>query len=333
MAILNNAGIYYESGQSQQSFAAMTNSGDQTTFSLPSKPWSNAAGYEYVIAPAGMLTGGAVTPHASADKVVSAALTAMMPWVTGASATTGVLSVAADTDIAITRGVSTDTHCITSITVDNSGAIVPVAGTDGTAFSETRGANGGPPLIPVSSIEIAQVRTSSVTSAVITQDEIYQIVGVSQERADYPVYQANPLAGTVTFADALPESHTGPVAKRVYARVATPVFAEIPRARDWVSAENSNSVTSEQYYDGTIGALSSSLGQATFTASLTDGITDAVVGKVGLNLIFKFMPDKNKVPYELTQGVLGMTKTNAAGANPSGSFTVTPELPTARFSS
>lgn len=322
MAILSSAAIYYESGQAQQAFAAMTDAGAHTVFTLTAKPWSQVAGYEYVVAPYGLATGGEISVGSGDDNVQTAALTAYMPGATGASSTTGLLTVAADTSVAITRGVSSDTHCITSITVDTNGAIVPVAGTDGTAFSETRGANGGPPFIPVDSIEIGQVRTTSVTAGPITASEIYQVVGTHQERYDYPVWSENPLEGKITFAAAVPLIHTGGVAKKVYARVATPIFAEISRARDWVPAETSNSVNSEQYYDSTVGSFSSSLGQASFTASLNDGVTDALLAKKGANLLFKFSPDKNKVPYQLTQGVLGVTRTFAAGKNPTASFTI-----------
>ena len=322
MAALTNAGIFYESGQASNAFAEMSDGGAQTVFTLAAKPWSNAAGYEYVVAPYGLATGGAITVGTGNDNVQTAALTAMMPGATGASSTTGMISVAADTSVAVTRGASSNTHSITSITVDTSGAIASVAGTAGTAFSETRDAAGGPPLIPVGSIEIGQVRTTSITAGPITQGEIYQVVGTHQERYDYPVYSVSPIEGKITFAAALPAIHTGPIAKKVYAKVSTPVFAEVPRAKDWVPAETSNSVSSEQYYDSTVGSFSSSLGQASFTASLNDGVTDALLAKKGQNLLFKFMPDKNKAPYQITQGVLGVARTFAVGANPTVSVTV-----------
>lgn len=333
MATLTSAAIYYESGQAQQSFAAMTADSARTVFSLTAKPWSQVSGYEYTVAPYGLATGGVISVGSGDNNVQTSALTCYMPGATGASSTTGLLSVNADTSVAITRGVSSDTHCITSITVDTNGAIVSVAGTDGTAFSETRGAAGGPPLIPDGSIEIGQVRTTSVDAAPITSDEIYQVVGTHQERYDYPVWSENPIEGTITFSAALPAIHTGLIAKRVYARVATPIFAEISRARDWVPAETSNSVASEQYYDSTVGSFSSSLGQASFTVSLNDGVTDALLAKKGSNLLFKFSPDKNKAPYQITQGVLGVSRTFGVGANPAASVTVSASQASVDFAS
>lgn len=332
--ILSNAAVYYESAAAQQAFAAMTDSGDQLTFTATIKPWSQAPNYEYAVVPYGLATGGAISVGTGNDNVQTAALTAYMPAATGASSTTGLLSVNADTSVAVTRGVSSDTHCITSITVDTNGAIVSVAGTDGTAFTETRGAAGGPPLIPDGSIEIGQVRTTSVTAAPITANEIYQVVGTHQERYDHPVFSLEkPLEGKIIFAEALPTIHTGAIPKRVYVRCATPIFAEIPRARDWVPAETTNSVSSEQYYDGAIGSAAASLGQASFTVSLKDGVTDALLAKKGQNLIFKFTPDKNKAPYQLTQGILAVARTFGVGANPQASITVSPSQASVDFAS
>lgn len=340
MATLTNAGVFYESGQSQQSFAAMTLDAAKTVASLTAKPWSQVSGYEYTIAPYGLATGGSVTPAVSGtnDLVDVAALTAYMAAATGASATTGLLSVAATTDISCSRGSSTDTHRINSITVASTGAIAVVSGTATTAFSESRGVAGGPPAIPLGSIEIGQVRFTSTAAAAVSSSEIYQVVGTHQERYDYPVWSENPIEGKITFAAAIPVIHgtaagTATATKLVYARVATPVFAEISRARDWVPAETSNSVNSEQYYDSTVGSFSSSLGQASFTVSLNDGVTDGMLAKKGQNLLFKFMPDKNKAPYQITQGVLGVSRTFGAGANPSATVTVSASQASVDFAS
>jgi len=323
MAALVNASIEYESGQSQQPFAMMTDSSDHLTFSLSTKPWSQAAGYEYVIRPYGLATGGEITPAAAAgnNNVDVAALTAMMPGATGANATTGVLTVAAATNVAATRG-TTNGYRITSITITNAGAIAAVAGTESTAFSETRGAAGGPPFIPVDSIEIGQVRLTSTVAAVVSASEIFQVVGTHQERSDSPVWSEDPIRGTITFAAALPLIHTGGVAKRVYARVATPIFAVIPHARNWKPAETSNSSSSQQYYDGVIGSFTSSLSQAGFDAALNDGITDTFQKKRGLNLLFRYRSDKNKTPYQITQGIPSIQRTFAAGANPTATIAI-----------
>lgn len=319
--------LRYESGQTAKPFEELTDSGDATTFEASFSPVSNVSGSEPVIAPYGLLTGGALTPHADNDKVTVAALTASMAAVTGAS-TSGVISVSAGT-ATITRP-ATAVSKINSITINSSGAIAAVAGADGstTAFSETRGANGGPPYIPVGSIEIGQVRVTSNTAAAITTAQIFSVVGLHVERSDYPVYALDYALGTVEFSEALPLIHTGDVAKKVYMRGATPLFAAIPRVSDWVPAESTYSITSTSTYDGPIGSSSSSLGQASFSAILTDGMADAFIGKRGQDLWFEFRSDRDKtLPKQLTQGVLGVSRTfPAGGGSITAECTVTPRV-------
>lgn len=342
MAVLNAAAVYYESAQSQQAFAAMTGNATRITYGLTTKPWSSVAGYEYTVAPYGLITGGEVTVGVANDAVRLAALTAMMPAVAGASATTGILTVNAvvDDSLTATRGTSAGTaYRISSLTITSAGAAAMVAADGSTAFVATRGAAGGAPTIPTGSIEIAQVKLTSSTAAAVTASEIYQVVGDSQERYDFPVYNTDPVRGQIAFSAALPLIHgtsataAATAAKLVYARVATPVFAEIARARNFVPANTTNSTNSEQYYDGAIGSFSSSIGQAQFETALNDGVTDALLGKVGSNLLFKFMPDKNKVPYIITQGVLGASQTFAVGANPTATFTISPLQASVLFAS
>jgi len=334
MTVLTNATVDYESGQSQQAFAAMTDSGDHLLFSLAAKPWSQVSGYEYKIAPYGLATGGAITPAAAAgnNNVDVAAMTLYAPGMTGASATTGLISIAAATNVACTRGTANGCR-ITSITVDSTGAITAVAGTESTAFSETRAAAGGPPLIPVGSVEIGQVQFSSITAAVVTTAEIYQSPGTHQEHYLTPVWSEDPIRGQITFASALPLIHTGPVAKKVMARVATPIFASIEPARNWKPAEVSNSAQSQQYYRQVVGSFSSSLAQASFDISLSDGVTDSVLAKKGLNLLWRYKPDKYKTPYQITQGVMSVARTNAAGANPTATLTISAQQESVDFAS
>lgn len=317
--------IRYESGQTPYPFEVMSGSG--TTFTASFSPISAVSGTEAVVAPCGLATGGAVTPGVSNDTVAVAALTAVMPGVSGADSE-GVISVGSGT-VTITRGESDDTHCITSITIDNTGTLVAVAGTDSTAFSETRGSAGGPPLIPVDSIEIAQVRTTTTSAAPVAAGEIYAVPGLHVERTDYPVYALDNATGTVTFAAALPPIHTGVVPKRVYIKGATPLFAPIAHTSDWTPAESTYSINSVDTYDGPVGSASSSLGQASFTINkMKDGITDAIAALKGKSLWFEFRPDRDKsTPRQLTQGIFGISRTfPAGGGNVSASCTITPTV-------
>lgn len=319
MANAENAKLQYEAGQTAYAMSALTDSGDATTFTSSATLFSKKSGYAPDVRPNGLITGGAVIPAVSGtnDLVDVAALSCYLAGVK--------TSVAADTDVAITRAVTTDTHIINSITVTSAGTIAAVAGTDGTAFSETRGAAGGPPLIPVGSIEIAQVRTTSNSAAAITAGEIFAVVGVHQERYDYPLFDIDYATADVVFSAALPKIHTGTVAKQVYASYADPIFADIQLASDFVPAETSHSVSSTQVYGDTLGSSSSSLGQASFTAFLADGVGDALVTLKNAILWFKFFPDRYKTPYILTQGKLGISRTFPAGDNIQAACTISAE--------
>jgi hypothetical protein len=314
MTTAAQAQLQYEAGQSSVAMSALTNSGDETTFTSSASLWSGRSGYAPVVRPNGLLTGGAVIPdNSAADNVVDiAALTCNLAGV--------VTSVSAGS-LTATRPATAVSKVI-SLTVTSAGALAAVAGTDGstTAFSETRAAAGGPPLIPTGSIEIGQVRYTSNTAAPVAASEIFQVVGLHVERADFPLYDINygptivggvqTLAGgSVTFLEALPEIHTGPIPKAVYASYASPIFADVALASDFVPPETSNSVTSTQVYGTTIGASSATLNQGTFTAYLTNGVTDALVLLKNATLWFKFFPDRYASPYLLCQGVLGVGRT------------------------
>lgn len=319
MAINDKALLQYESGQNPQGKVAMTDSGDRKKFTTASAPWSKRSGYAYEVKPNGLDTGGAVSPASSGsnDVVDVAALTCYLSGVK--------TSVSASTDVSVTRGAASNTHSITSITVTSAGAIAAVAGTASTAFTETRGAAGGPPYIPVGSIEIAQVRTTSITAAAIQESEIFSVPGTHTERSDFPVWTEDAALGSITFSSALPAIHTGDVPKGVYIDYALPIYADVPISSDFQPSSESVSVNSTQYYGITRGSRSTSLNGASFTASLNDGITDPILKQVGEQLWFKFFQDKNREPYILENGTLGLSRTFGPTDHPSGSFTITPE--------
>ena len=328
--------VRYEAGQTAYPFESMDNEGDNQTFAASFAPWSNSVGAEPVVGPYGLLTGGAITPNTGTDHSVTVALlSAMMPGATGANSWTGALEVAQGNVEALraTTTVSTvdQTHVITSITVDSDGALAAVAGAEGVAFTDARGETGGPPWIPAGSIEIGQVRREGRGNAEVTQAEIFQIPGMSQEMSAYPVYEIDYAAGEIIFAEPLPLIHDGGTApKLVYARGSTPLFSPAMYASDWVPAESSFSVSSVDTYDGPVGSSSASLGQGSFTAQLKDGITDPILAYAGRELWVEFRPDRDKmIPKMLTQGILGVSRTFPAGGGGfSGSFTLTARVQT-----
>lgn len=308
MATAENAKLEYEAGQSVAAMAALTDSGDHITFDSAATLFSGKTGFAPVVRPNGLKSGGAVTPAVAGgnNNVDVAALVCNLNGVE--------TTISASVDKAITRP-ATNVSKVCSVTVTAAGAIAVVAGTDGAsaAFSETRGAAGGPPLIPVDSIEIAQVRLTTSTAAAIAASEIFAVVGVHTEMANYPLFNINYDSGNVEFLSALPLIHTGTVAKKVYASYASPIFAELSLASDFKPPENSHSVSSTQIYGTTLGSTSKSLGQGGFTAYLEDGVTDGLIGEKDQTLWFRFYPDRYKTPYILSQGKLGIARTFPAG--------------------
>jgi hypothetical protein len=310
--------IEYEAGQNAYPLEIMTTS-DRAVFSASFKPFSGRAGYEPKIMPNGLVNGGKITPSASANTVIVETALVQMAAVSGADANGQVTITGADV---VCARASTDTQIVHSITVNASGALVVVSGVEGTSFSETRGAAGGPALIPVDSIEIGQVRYSSATSGVVSVNDIQQVPGLHVELADFPVYTVSELSGQVKFASELPAIHTGSTSKRVYVSGFTPVFAEVPHGSNWVPAEITHSVNSTQVYGGTVGSSSSSLGQASFSAILKDGITDSILNVVNDRIWIKFKQDRNRIPYQLTHGLLGLARSYPADGNVEASFTL-----------
>lgn len=313
------AKLEMETGETLFAMAALTDSGDHKKFTtgaslLSNRVLADETDYSPQIFPDGVETGGKVTPDSTDDQVDVAALTC---YLAGAKTT-----VAAAPGEAITRAVS-DTYIINSITVDSGGSIAVITGTEGTSFSETRAAAGGPPLIPVGSIEIAQVRTSSTSAGVITADEIFDDIGQHKEKYDYPLWDEVPEDGAIKFLTALPLIHTGVIVKGVFGKVYEPIFAEVSLASDFVAPEKTHSQSSTQVYNATVGSKSDSISQGSFKANLKSGVTDAVNKQKGELLWFRFFPDRYKTPYRLCQGYLAQAVSYPAGDNISGAFTIT----------
>ena len=330
-----NAKIQYESGQSLVNFVALTDQGDHKDFRSADNFWSNRSGYNPDVKPNGLATGGLVTPAISggSDKVDVAALTCYL-----AGIETTVNAAADQTITRPTGGSPLNTHNKSSVTVTSAGAIAIVKGTDGTSWSDTRGAAGGPPWIPTGSIEICQVHLSSAGAGVITDDEIVAIPNSSQEQYNFPAWAEhrfnaeNGILGYagVEFEAALPLIHSDDAGsttkpKKVYAKYYEPIFTDISKSSDFVPPETSYSVSSKQIYGSAIGATSTSLNQGSFTAYLNDGITDNILKHKGENLFFKFFSDRLKSAYVLCQGILGVTRSFPAGDQITAACTVSSE--------
>jgi len=339
MATSKNAKMMFESGQSYSDYAVMPDSGDGIIFiASGGTVFSGRSGYEPSIRPNGIVTGrNLLSANASNDTVSIAAFSAYSK---------GVEHDVSATTLALTRP-STNVAKISSVVMDEDGVIDEIEGTDGgsTTFSAVRGAAGGPPEIPVDDVELGQVRMVASAAAALADTDLFQVPGTHTERYDLPSFTSNNVGdgaaasvpakenAYVMFADEIPAIHTSAAKKRVYAAFYTPIFAQIQRAVGFVPAENTHSLSSQQYYDGAVGSVASSLGQASFTAYMNDNITDALVALKDAVLTFKFFPDKNKLPYMITQGIMGMGRVFPVDAQNEASITISAENQTADFSS
>lgn len=312
-----NGLVKIEGGQTSYAMEALTDSGDAKTFTSQATRFSGDSGKEPDVKPDGLATGGVVSPAVSGtDNLVD------MAELTGYLA--GVLKpLSAAVDQAITRAL-TNVASISSITVDSAGVFAVIQGADSldVNFVTTRGGDGGPPYIPVGSFELAQIRTASNAAAPITAAEIFQVIGVHQERYDFPSFTIDSFKAQVVMSSSLALIHTADKPKNINASYADPIFIEVPKTKDFVPSENSHSVSSEQYYGGTVGSTSTSLGQGSFTVAVNDGITDPIVKAKDKILWVMFFPDKYKTPYILDQGKLGVSRAFPAAGTLTCSCTI-----------
>jgi hypothetical protein len=335
MTTTENSLLYFENGQSFVPMAALTDAGDHKTYNSAAEIWSDETGFSPIVKPDGVVTGLVVTPAASGanDKIDISAGTLNLAGV----ATTLTASV----DNACLRGADADIRRINSITITSAGVVAVLSGLAHTAFSEVRGANGGPPYIPVDSVEIAQVRFSSITAAKVVSTEIYAVPNQHRESANYPSILKTEfireqdttigLAG-VTLSPALMLNHTGNTTKNVYAQYYEPEFSELPKASDFQPAANSMTTSSQQYYGGVIGEVSTSLKAGKFKAFLENGISDPILGKEGKKIWFKYFVDRLQTDkYILTQGFLGITVQYPARGSIFADFTINAEDPGKRI--
>ncbi len=318
MATAENARLNVEAGQNFVPMEQMVDSGDNTIFTLTGgeAKLSAADNTSILVRLDGLTTGGVISPGVAADTInVSSGV-----YNLGGAPFTAPASVA----LAVARGGSS--HIIYSITLDADNVYEVIAGTTSTSFVETRGDAGGPPYIPVDTIEVGQVRYSSLTPAVVLDSDIKQVTGQHVERSTAPLFTVENSTGNVTFISALQASHTGDTTRDVWIEYSTPIFSEVADASDFVPPETSDSSTSTQVYGRTVSAVSSTLNQGTFSALLSNGISDLVVQQKGQTLWFEFFPNRFTTTDKIfTQGKLGIARTFPADDLISAACTVTSE--------
>ena len=323
--------LQFEAGQSPAGYTALTDAGDNKTFNSAVALWSKRSGYAPVVRPNGVISGLVVSVAASGSNDV-VDITSGKVYLAGVET-----EVSASTDESITRP-SVSEYQKLSITVNSSGAIAIVEGTEHTALSTTRGADGGPPWIPTTSIEIAQIWYSSGTSAAVTADEIKQIVGSQREMYNSPVWTEYPFsvaAGVagyahVVFGSAMDEIHSDDAGsttatKKVYCSYSTPSFSSVQISKDFTRPAESKTVNSEEYYGAAVGSVATSLGAGSFTAKVS-GLNDPLLSMEGESLFFKFFPDRLADPYVLCQGYLGVNETFETDGSIVADCTIAAEL-------
>ena len=326
MTTTENSLLYFENGQSFVAMTALTDSGDHKVYNSAAELWSDESGFSPVVKPDGILTGLVVTPAISGsnDKVDISAGTLNLAGV--------AIPLLASADNTCLRGSGADIRRINSITITSAGAVAVLSGLAHTAFSEVRGANGGPPYIPVGSVELAQVRFSSTASAPIISTEIYAVPNLHRETAHYPsilktefIREQDTVLGLagVTFSTALMLNHTGNVTKKVYAQFYEPEFSELPRSSDFKPAANSISITSQPYYGGATGEVNTALKAGKFKAFLDNGISDPILRKEKKKIWIKYFVDRLQPDnYILTQGTLGVDVQYPARGSIFSDFTI-----------
>jgi len=345
MATSANAKIQAELGQSHNAMAAMTDSGDHQIFTISGGTlWSGKSGYTPDVKPNGIASGRALISTDTSNNVVAvASCTCYLA---------GTLTTVSAADVTVTRPAGdsilagTGDHKINSITINSSGEYANVAGEDGTAFSTTRGAAGGPPLIPTGSIEVGWVKLSSTGDAAVAATEIFQNSDTYTERYDFPTWTENNIGdgekadstaeknAHIKFDKTLDTRHTGSVTKAVYIEYYEPEFSDLPDTFGFKPVKNSASVSSRQLYGNkTKGSTSKSIGTGGFSIELGNGITDGILAEEGEVLTFKFFPDQDKSAYSLTQGTVVFDQAFPVDTDNTGSATIAAEQITSNFSS
>ena len=329
--------IFIETGRTLNDFGVMQDSGDNTIFTISGGTvFSGRDGSVPTVRSSGVVTGRAmVTVSTVNNEVDVAAFTANSKGV--------VKSVSAGT-ATISRPTTAGYAVVSSVTMASDGSLVIVEGTHATnaTFSEVRDAAGGPPLIPIYDVEIGQVRTTVSTAGVVTADEVFQVIGNHVESASFPLFDvdnvgqgsnaanSSQINANLKFQSALPLIHTGAVPKAVFIKYYAPIFS-LQRGVDFVPAEKSHSVSSQQIYDETIASSAESLNAGGFTAYLGDGITDSLVVEKNQVLTVKHLQNKNLAPYSLTQGTIGLGRTYPVANQNQAAVTVAAERETAEF--
>ena len=326
---MGNQILYYEAGRTKVDMAQLTDQGDHLDFRSSSLQYisryaTDAADYGPTVRPDGALAGGNGSPGTANDTVDVTALSAYLAGIW--YGTGGDSAAIAAATVTITRGtVTTNPYKINSVTLASSGALAVVEGAGHTDFSATtRGSAGAPPVIPLKSIELFQVRTTTSTAAPITAAEIFSVPGTHREEAFYPQYTikyANVISNSLDYAgvvmtSALPTIHTGGVTKGIWLEGYEASFTEWTDARNFQAPGTSGSLTSETFYQRALGSVDESLGEGSFEWGCSNPVTDSQLSARKKFTWLRYKPNKLQSPMIVVQGkIYGETPNPSTGVN------------------
>jgi len=315
MANNENMGLRVEINRTKVAIALLTQSASSTEYTTGIKYWSDEGAFKPVVRPNGVLSGFSMTPSGTADTVNIAA---------GEANLNGVQLTKVSGTLLITRPTVSNFK-ISSVTLDAAGAFVEVQGAEDTAFSIVRAALGGPPLIPVDSVELGQVLMDAQGAAVFVAAELKQIINDSQEVATFPNFTIDFENGRILVPLGFKQIHTGVIARAVWAEYHTAGFLDMERVSSVQLPNTSRSVSSDATNTGPVGNVTSSVNAGSATIIGTNGVIEPAVLINDQKVWVIFNPDKNQSPHSDVQCFWNAVPSFDAAANLSIAVTMTAE--------
>jgi len=277
--------------------------------------------YEPIVRLDGVISGCALAVYSSNNAVE---ISAGSYYLKGTKVT-----LAAGTAESLARPAVSGNVLITAISVDADGNITKTAGTEGTP-SETRGAAGGKPYIPVDEVLLGYVTLGYTATSVGAAVTATEIDNESKERTTIPGYSVvyhdtDNLFGAIDFSVALDAIHTGDTVRNVYAQYWAPAdFVKIDDAKD-VSYDGAVDVkTSQAYGDASVRAA---IGTKSWTGSF-DFYFDKVDGDI-MSIIkeskrwVKIYPNENNTDHVTGRCIIAVGRNIPVDDTMSGSATLT----------
>lgn len=230
------------------------------------------------VRPDGHISGGSASSNGTNDEVD---VTASAVYIGGARVTSSAVS-----GLSIARP-SVDTHIKYAICVNSSGVVSAEAGSEGTSFSDTRGAAGGYPLVPAGMTQICGVQYSSQTPALVLAAEIDETpIGEDGlggrilydypnfELVLHPDFDAGIDYAHVKYSFAPATLYADADGARCYVTYSTPSFSEIGLTNDLVLPEETVSGNSTTVYRKVLKSVSRDQNDFTLTIMGDDIVND-----------------------------------------------------------